>query len=164
MKEISADEFAQRLDALRGSIKSVLRRFAVPADDAEDVMQEVFVIVWQKWDAIEDLERFIVGVARNRCWLWLKRRLRLRGLLEPMEAVFSEPPIPPPQLAVEQEEWLSKVLAQLRPRERQAMILRRLGYTHEEVCEALGLASGSARKLYSRALEKIKSQHGGRLR
>ena len=36
VREIPADEFAQRLQGLRGPIKTVLSRFAVPPEDAED--------------------------------------------------------------------------------------------------------------------------------
>jgi RNA polymerase sigma factor (sigma-70 family) len=155
VREIPADEFAQRLHGLRGPIKTVLSRFAVPPEDAEDVMQEVFVIVWQKWAGIYNLESFVVGVTRNRCWYWLKRRLRHRGLLAPLEEMGEGPAVPPPQEAVDEALRLQASLAPLRFRERKALRLRWLGYTHRQVAASLGLAESSTRKLVARALRKL---------
>lgn len=158
VKEIPADEFAQRLHALRGPIKTVLHRFRVPAADAEDVMQEVFLVVWRKWASIDNLESFVVGVTRHKCWNWLKRHyLRHRGLAS-IEEIHEELAIPPPQGAIDRAQRLEVTLASLRPRERKVLRLRWLGYTHGQIAELLGLAESSARKLFDRTLRRLNKE------
>jgi RNA polymerase sigma-70 factor (ECF subfamily) len=161
VKEIPADEFAARLHALRGSIKAVLRSYGIPPADAEDVVQDVLLIVVRKWDRIESFEPFVIGVTLNRCRLWLARCLSKRKRLSSLEDLREELPIPPEQLAVERALRLEEVLAPLRPKERQALKLRSLGLTHEQIGAALGLAASGARKLYTRALHRIKALQRG---
>ena len=138
----------------------VLRSYGIPAADAEDVMQDVLLIVVRKWDSIHNFEPFVIGVTLNRCRLWLTRCLSKRRLLSSLEGLAVELPIPPEQVAVEWAVRLQQVLAPLRLKERQALRLRSRGLTHEQIAAALGLTASSARKLYARAVHKIKALQG----
>jgi RNA polymerase sigma factor (sigma-70 family) len=156
VKEIPADEFAARLDALRGLIKAVLRSYCIPPADAEDVMQEVFLVVVRMWESIKNFEAFVIGVTRNQCRRWVKRHLRERSVLTPLIEDFEAAAIEPPQQSVERAVRLQEVLAPLRPKERQALRLRSFGLTREQIGAALGLATASVGNLYVRAMRRIR--------
>jgi RNA polymerase sigma factor (sigma-70 family) len=59
---------------------------------------------------------------------------------------------------------LRRALAELRPRERVALLMREEGFKHREIADVLGTTTGSIGTLLSRALEKMAAsmrQEGG---
>lgn len=155
--EIPADEFAARLEALRGPIKAVLRTYGIPPADAEDVMQEVFLVVARRWHSIASFETFTIGVTRYTCLNWLTRNLHKRSRESSFEELDLELAISPEQTEVERAVRLQQLLAPLRPNEREALRLRSLGLSPQKIAAALGLAESSIRKICSRGVKRIKA-------
>ncbi|HQH74004.1 MAG TPA: sigma-70 family RNA polymerase sigma factor, partial [bacterium] len=61
-----------------------IRRY-VDESDVEDVAQEVFMSVFQKIGQIQEaaaFERYLFQSAKNRSINWLKRKIRLRELMQ----------------------------------------------------------------------------------
>src|SRR5262245_34166793 len=129
------------------------------AAEAEEIMQDAFLAVWERWDrvsAMDDPTGYLYRTAMNvfrsrtrRAALALRKRLLLAPTIEP----FSE---------VEDREDLAKALAELAPRQRAALVLTDgLGYTSEEAGEALGITAGTVRGLASRARVAIRPKVEG---
>jgi RNA polymerase sigma-70 factor, ECF subfamily len=88
--------FAAELDA----IHRVLRRQGVPAADAEDLAQEVFLVMWRRWpdyDPARPLRPWVLGIAIKvaRAHRKQPRREVLAGLIE-----TAADPRPPPDQAL----------------------------------------------------------------
>jgi RNA polymerase sigma factor (sigma-70 family) len=105
--------------------------------EAEDIVQEAFTRVFQRWDrvgTIENpaayLERTAMNVFRNqyrRATLALRRSIGIA----PEQDVFK---------AVEDRDVASRALAMLTPRQRAALVLTEaLGYSGEEAGKLLGI-------------------------
>jgi RNA polymerase sigma-70 factor (ECF subfamily) len=123
-------------------------------DEAEDIAQEAFVKVWERWPsvgALQDptgyLHRTAMNVFRDRyrrAALGLKRVVRLS---------------PPPDAfaRIEAREAAAQMLASLTPRQRAAIVLTEaLGYSAEEAGELLGIKGSTVRALNFQARAALK--------
>lgn len=122
--------------------------------DAEDVMQDAYVRVWQGAGGYQDRGTpmaWLLAITRN---LALDCRRR-RAVIEPIrleEAVSRAP-------AVTQEDrvLLLTLLEGLEENERQVVVLHALGgLKHREVSKMLGLPLGTVLAKYSRAIQKLR--------
>ena len=122
--------------------------------EAEEIMQDAFLAVWERWDRVSQMDkptgylyRTAMNVFRSRtrkAAVALRKRLWLSTSVEP----FSE---------IEEREDLIHALAELTPRQRAALVLTDgLDYSSEEAGEALGITAGTVRGLASRARAAIR--------
>ena len=64
------DEFERLLEAERVSVERFVRFKISPKSDAEDILQEVFLVAYQKFPQLKNKELFkawIISIARNKC-------------------------------------------------------------------------------------------------
>ena len=77
--------FLRRFTAHEPAIRAHVRRLVPSRADADDVMQEVSVVLWDKFDAFEeggDFRAWAFGVARFEVLAWLRDRGRDRLVLD----------------------------------------------------------------------------------
>ena len=109
--------------------------------EAEDIAQEAFTRVLQRWDRLEEihnpagyLERTAINVFRNqyrRAGLALRRSVGMG----PDQDVFQ---------VVEDRDVAARALATLTPRQRAALVLTEaLGYSGEEAGDVLGIKAST---------------------
>lgn len=127
-----------------------------PTGDAEDVTQEVFVVVFSRAREIrnrEALRSFIFSVA-VRMLKWELRRRRVRRIFQ-LSNLGELPDHPVPALDAESRQALRRfyaILDRLGAEERTAFALRHLeGFKLEEVAEALGTSLATAKRRLQRA-------------
>jgi RNA polymerase sigma factor (sigma-70 family) len=157
--------FAELLGRYRTSVWRTVRRRLGDHSESEDAMQEIFLRTYtslRRFDANRPFEHWIMRIATNYCIDVLRRR-RLR----------------PPWLCAEYEDgsaacacdcrqeaspWTSdeltraarRVLAALRPHNRDAFVLRELeGLEYSEVGRALRISPLAARVRVSRARKEL---------
>ena len=117
--------------------------------EAEDLMQEAFVRVWERWDRVGTLDNpvgYLFKTAMNlhrsairRAVVAAKRSLRLPAEHDPFERV------------IDRDEAVRSLTA-LTPRQRAAVIVTELlGYSTEEAGAILGIRPGTVRMLASQA-------------
>jgi RNA polymerase sigma-70 factor (ECF subfamily) len=117
--------------------------------EAEDLMQEAFVRVWERWDRVGTLDDpvgYLFKTAMNlhrsavrRAVAAARRSLRPPTELDPFESV------------IERDEAV-RSLASLTPRQRAALVVTELlGYSSEEAGSILGVRPGTVRTLTSQA-------------
>jgi len=128
---------------------------------AEELMQEAFVRIWERWDRVSGLDdptAYLFRTALNlhrsalrHALVVAKRSLTSRNEHDPFD-----------EIAARDEAVRS--LAALTPRQRAALVVTELlGYSSEEAGAILGIRPGTVRTLTARArtiLHERKDQHG----
>ena len=72
------DELPQLVDRLESEFARLFTYFRIPAQDAEDLLQDALVLFITKRPQIVSPDAWLIGTLRYRCLLyWRKRRRRL---------------------------------------------------------------------------------------
>jgi RNA polymerase sigma factor (sigma-70 family) len=113
--------------------------------DAEELMQEAFLKVWERWDVVQGLASPTGYLFRTAMNAFRMRRRRLavaaRRVVrrQPREDVFEQ---------AESRHLVDRGLAELTARQRAAVVLTELlGYSSGEAAEVLGVKPATVRKL-----------------
>ena len=133
---------------LRPRMRAILGRYRIPFQDAEDLLQDAFVLLIRKENELRDPEAYLLTTLQFRCRMYWRNQLRQRhetvatDLLEDLAG----PQAPSQEGAVLRHD-LGRLLADLPPRPRHLIHLRYgLGYTAREVAEKLGSNPDSIRQ------------------
>ena len=151
-----AAAFEEFFDAERTRLFGALAVMSGNRAEAEEIMQDAFLTVWERWDrvsAMESPEGFLYRVAMNL----YRSRLRRAGVV--MRKAVS---LLPPDDALDEVETRDEVVRLLRtltPREREAIVLTSyLGLSTEEAGRLLGIRANTVRVLTSRARNSLRRQ------
>ena len=74
------DSFETLLARHRDAVERFVR-FRLPAGEAEDVLQEVYITAYQRFGQVRDGDSFkpwLLAIARSRCADWYRQRARRR--------------------------------------------------------------------------------------
>jgi RNA polymerase sigma-70 factor (ECF subfamily) len=155
--ETETVELEKLLDRCRSRLSRVLYRYRIPTQDAEDLLQETFLILVAKWDGIRSPDAWLVATLRNRCIIyWRRRRSRIYDLMDDAMLEVLAQGEPPGQEQAELRRDLSEALEGLAPHHRQILSLRyTYGCTSQEVGEQMGYGAGSVRKMTQRCLDRL---------
>mgnify|MGYP001389470353 CR=1 FL=1 len=139
-----------------------LRRIGVPADLAEDVSQEVFLVASRRIDDIKAeaaVERsFLLGTAYR-----VSRDLGRKATRESLQDVDTEhAPLPSPEEQLDDKrvcEQIYRLLSELDEDVRAIFVMYELdGMTMNEIAQALGLPIGTVGSRLRRAREDFKAR------
>ncbi len=149
-------------------VKNKLFRFAFrllgSSEEAKDVVQEVFIKVWNGRDqmaSIDNMEAWCMRITRN---LSLdKIRARQRKATDPIEESFDiQNDSRTPYEATENSEnmqRISELIASLPEKQRQVMHLRDIeGYSYNEICEILELDMNQVKVNLFRARNAVREK------
>ena len=139
------------LKAYGGLVWSLARRMLRNTEDAEDVVQEIFVDIWKnaaKFDPSQASETtFVAMIARRRIIDRIRYSAR-RISPDSLEDVLAEPATRSDQTlqtSVEANE-AAKLLNELRPEQRQVLQLSIVhGLSHQEISDATGMPLGTVK-------------------
>jgi RNA polymerase sigma-70 factor, ECF subfamily len=125
--------------------------------EADDAVQDTFVAAHAAFDGFRgegSLRAWLFGIARRRC----ARALERRGTRPAPEPDAEHAPAADELLeARRRADTARKLLAEVRPSEREALLLRYVGeLSFREVAEACGIDEPAARKRVSRALARLR--------
>jgi len=159
-------ELEKLLTRCRPQLSRVLFRYRIPAQDAEDLLQETFLILVAKWDTIRAPEAWLAGTLRNRCIIyWRGQRTRLYDLMDHAMLEVLAHAEPPPQEHAELRCDLGEAMARLSPRHRSLLRLRfEYGCTSREAGDRLGYEASSVRKTTQRCLTRLTRDLGEEMR
>jgi len=149
--------FGELIERMRPRLRGVLARFRVPPQDAEDVLQEVFLVAYSKWGTVATREYWLLGVLRLKCALYWRRRRtdRLQGVESDLLEALS-PPLAPSQESAEWRWDVERLMGGLDERHRAALWLRfGEGLSSQEIADRLGYSPAGVRKLTYRCLAKV---------
>jgi RNA polymerase sigma-70 factor (ECF subfamily) len=154
-EELAFDEFflAERARLL-GALIIVTGNRA----EAEELVQDAFLKVWERWDRVAVMDEpvgFLYRTALN-----LHRKRIRRAAVAIRKAVDLLPDVD--ELSdVESKDEAVRLLGRLTPRERAAIVVTAyLGYSSEEAGRLLGIRAPTVRVLTSRARATLRSLEG----
>jgi RNA polymerase sigma-70 factor (ECF subfamily) len=129
-------------------------------DEAEEIAQEAFLRIWQRWDRVgtgSDPAAYLYRTAMN---VW---RSRLRRAAVAVRTVVHQIPRGDEMAGVDQEDAVLRALAPLPPRQRAAVILLDvLDLSSERAGEVLGIKPVTVRVLAARARATLAKEMGDR--
>ena len=64
------------LDRIRPAAVGLLRRYRIPDEDSEDILQEALLIFILRSPAVEEPGKWLLGTLRNRCLMYWRDRRR----------------------------------------------------------------------------------------
>lgn len=153
-----ADLYEQTHAALYGFVLSLLKN----PHDSEDVLQEVYLQVWQAADRYRSHSKpmaWLITIARNLALSRLREQQKT-VLLSPEDwhSQFAELPAVTPDDRL----LLNAMLSMLSEEERQIVTLHALtGLKHREIASLLELPLPTVLSKYNRALKKLRLSLGG---
>ena len=150
-------------DELRDRLLRYLLGFRIPLQDGEEILQEVFLAVFQhlrRGKSRKNLRGWVFRVAHN---LALKRREALATVPEVaastkgLEDIFVDPgPSPEDQVASsEDHQRLQAVLHALPERDQCCLTLRAEGLRYREIAEVLNMSLGAVSLSLARSLARL---------
>jgi RNA polymerase sigma-70 factor, ECF subfamily len=159
------DEVTGYYDEFRAPVLRYLCSMRIPPDDAEEIVQEVFLALFRHLRLGKprgNLRGWIFRVAHN---LALKNRIaRFRHPAGQLPQEQRDPGPDPEQIVSGSERTvrLAAVLRALPEQERQCLSLRAEGFRYREIAGIVGISLGSVANALERSLGKL-SRAGGSL-
>jgi RNA polymerase sigma-70 factor (ECF subfamily) len=131
--------------------------FLGSADDARDVVQDVFEKLWIHAEKIEvaNVKGWLYTCAHNTMLNFIKRRNRLSY----MQSIQLETSGAEDRFSFESNEIIEKTVSMLPPLQKSILLLRDLeGYSYEEIGAILALNPSQVKVYLFRARLKVKNQ------
>ena len=150
-------------EAVWRAVSGQLRRFIASRvrgpEDAEDILQEVFVKIHDQLPRLEDparLHAWVYQITRNAIVDHYRRRGRAPELLAQLPEHLAADDIQP-DLTDEVAAWLLPMIDALPPKYRDALRLSEVGgLTQQEAAAHLGISLSGAKSRVQRGREKLK--------
>lgn len=126
--------------------------------EAEEIMQDAFLALWERWDRVEEIRDPTAYLYRTAMNVFRKRSRRAALALR---KVLSLAPDVAPFAEIDDQQEVVAALRRLTPRQRAALVLTDvMEYSSEEAGRVLGITAGTVRGLASRARENLRNQVG----
>jgi RNA polymerase sigma-70 factor (ECF subfamily) len=124
--------------------------------DAEELVQDAFLKLWERWDtigSIEDPTAWLFRVAMNGF------RIRLRRARLAARKLIPGPPPPDPFDEIDLREDVRRLLLGLPTRQRAAIVLTEIfGYSSEQSARILGIKATTVRVLASQGRAALRAR------
>lgn len=141
-------------EAERIRLYRVLFAITGSRQEAEDISQEAFLRVWERWDRVAALDEPVGYLHRTAMNVFRDRR---RRLVLGLKRVLRPPAARDELEAVETRSVATDVLASLTPRQRAAIVLTEaLDYSADEAGSILGIKGSTVRALTFQARSALK--------
>jgi RNA polymerase sigma-70 factor (ECF subfamily) len=128
--------------------------------EADDLVQETLLdahAVFASYRAEGSLRAWLFAIARRKCARHLERRTQHSAHLKLVQNAEHDPAAVDLLIAHEQAASARAALLEIRPSEREALVLRFLGeLSFQEVAETCGIDEVAARKRVSRGLQRLR--------
>jgi RNA polymerase sigma-70 factor (ECF subfamily) len=126
--------------------------------DAADLMQEAFLKLWERWDRVDriaDLRGYLFRVALNGS------RMRVRTALRAARRLVPASSAPDPFDEVTVREDVRRMLLELAPRQRAALVLLDMyGYGSEEAARIMRIRPSTVRALATQGRAVLRGSGG----
>jgi len=140
-----------------------IRRMVVAHEDANDVLQNVFIKVWKALDNFREeanLYTWLYRIATNECLTYLDQQKRRSSLsLSDHEGIFENKLIAEKGFDANKLEWRLQQAIQLLPEKQRAVFNLRYydEMPYEKMSEVLDTSVGALKASYHHAVKKIEA-------
>jgi RNA polymerase sigma-70 factor (ECF subfamily) len=150
--------FEEFFEAQQAGLYGALRLITGNGHDAEELTQESFLRVWERWDRVARMENptgYLYRTAMNAF------RMRRRRALTAARRLIGQRPHQDDFAAAEARREIDRGLARLTPRQRAAVVLTELlQFSSAEAAETLRTTPANVRKLASQGREILRKTIG----
>ncbi|MFP4092495.1 MAG: RNA polymerase sigma factor [Cyclobacteriaceae bacterium] len=154
--------FSQLIHKYQQRVYLLVRKMVIDHDDADDVVQEVFIKVWKNLDKFEGGSRlftWIYRIATNECLRFLERKKKKRFWISISDAsteLASKIDTAPHISGDEVQMKLQRALLRLPDKQRLVFNLKYFEeLKYEEMAEITGTSVGALKASYHHAVKKI---------
>lgn len=152
----TAEAFEAFFEAERVRLLGALIVMTGNRAEAEELLQDAFLKVWERWDRVAAMENPTGYLYRTALNLY---RRRLRRASVAMRRAFSFMPDSDELAGVEVRDEAVRLLGKLTPRERAAIVITAyLGYSSEEAAQLMGINANTVRVLTGRARAALRAE------
>ncbi len=157
-------EVISLFEQLRNPLLRYLFSLRVPVADAEEIVQEAFLLLFRHLRAgksRENLQGWLFGVAHN---LALRNYERLRRAVADPEVYLQQPDADPNPVErfemLEMQQNLLAVVEALPAQDQRCLALRAEGLRYRDIARVLGISLGSVANSLSRSLTRLSRRTG----
>lgn len=149
---------------LRSPLSASLRRWKLPAEEVEDIVQETFVRLLSHWPdhlSVEDARFWLFRVAHNlavdRCRSGWNNRLDAQADFDVLLSARASPHFDPEETYLQREQWqlIQDNLTKLTRRQRHAIYMRITGLSYKAIAHQLKGTTNGVGELIRRALKRL---------
>lgn len=149
--QVSFEDF---FEAERRRLLRALYLLTGNAEEAEEVLQDAFVAIWERWDrvgAMDDPTGYLYRTALNRHRSGLRRAIRAARRATGQAHGTDQ------FAAADERDALARALASLTDRRREAIVMTELlGYGSAEAGRAMGVSDVTVRRLAQEARNHLR--------
>ena len=155
--------FYQLYESYSKRLYGFVLRFLKQEADAEEIVQEVFIKIWEsrkKIDVYSSFESYIFTIAYNATMSLLRKRMTENKYLEHLKAIqFGNAPDIIGEIQYKElNEKIHSLLNELTPRQKEVFLLSREGgLSHNEIAEKLDISVLTVKKHIANTLSFLKS-------
>ena len=153
-------DFKIKVFPLKNKLYRLANRLLGDSDDAQDIVQEVFIKLWNRresMDVYRSVEALAVVTTRNLCLDKLKAKKYLTERLENLRSDIAEPETEMKKEPSELSDKIKEIIQTLPEQMKTIMQLRDIeGYDFEEIAGILGMNGNAIRVNLSRARKKVR--------
>jgi RNA polymerase sigma-70 factor, ECF subfamily len=146
--------FEEFFEAERGRLFGAVYLMTGSVEEAEEIVQDAFLAVWERWERVRGMERstgYLYRTAMNR--FRSRRRHLLRAARRGLPFVSCEDPYE----AVDLRDEVVRAIRGLTPRQRAALVLTELlDRDSDEAADLLGVRPSTIRNLAAQARASMK--------
>jgi RNA polymerase sigma factor (sigma-70 family) len=151
----SVDGIAALLREVRRPLGKIFHHHRIAPADAEDLMQDSVLILFNQWDRVKHPTRYLFGTVRLRIFNFLRRRALEQGTMaagDPDEIAAHE------VLGLLELRWdAQRLLGRLSPVAQRVIALRfGADLRHREIAALVGQSEASVRQILCRSLQRLK--------
>ena len=150
-------------------LKNVLYRLALRItlrhEDAEDIVQDTLIKVWNKrddWDDIQSIEAFSLAVCRNLALDRIKRKERQNESMDDIQLESAAGTPNPYEQMVQKDrlELVKRIVSALPEKQRTCMQLRDFeGKSYKEISTVMGISEDQVKINIFRARQAVKQKY-----
>lgn len=159
-EEKNVSEFEKLISRERISIERFVRFKICVKEDADDILQNVYITAMQKFNQLKNKESFkawIISIARNKCNDYFREKAKVLEL--PVEELL-EIKLMPGRQGLTEIQSVQETLEKLGGKEKQILYLYFWKeMTQEEIAEKLGIPLGTVKSRLHTAKKKFKEKY-----
>lgn len=159
-EEKNVSEFEKLISRERISIERFVRFKICVKEDADDILQNVYITAMQKFNQLKNKESFkawIISIARNKCNDYFREKAKVLEL--PVEELL-ETKLMPGRQGFTETQSVQETLEKLGGKEKQILYLYFWKeMTQEEIAEKLGIPLGTVKSRLHTAKKKFKEKY-----